>query len=534
MSKFLTLLRLQLLGVFGINKMLKSKKDNTANVILLGFAVVAIIGLAVAGSYWLSMGAGVLGPYDVLPSLSIITVFIIALVFTYMRAKGVLFGHKDYDATMSLPVSATAIVLSRIAMLYFAMLAFSMVVFIPAMAAYGEFSHSAHGFIMLGAAMFLAPLIPMTATILLGTAMVALTSRFRFANVFVTIIAFILIGVYFYFIFTLQTDMITGDAEVMGLDDLGLLFSGLLANFYPPAGWLVSAMTYANWGYFALFAAVSLIPFALYIFITAKFYVRINTRLAARRKRSNYKLGELKTSTPFKALYKREMRRLPTSVLYTMNTLMGPLMLLAAAIAILVIDIDTIAYGLGLEGYDIRNYIAPFAFIVPMFLAPIYPASCVNLSLEGRNNWIMCSIPVSAKTIFHSKIAMSLTLTLPVTIISCILLIIALAPGVLTSALLLLTPAAYITLNSFMAMYANAKFPNYDWDSEYRLLKGTGSAAVLIVSIGGMLLSIILITLAIIFGIIINPAIISAAILALCTVGILIFNRLLAKEKLFA
>jgi ABC-2 type transport system permease protein len=541
MTRFLTLLRLQMLGVFGINKMLKSKQDNTARLVLLLLAGLGVASLIAASSYNMALITAVFGANDVLPSMTLMFTAVAALIFTYFRAKGVLFGHKDYDHTMSLPVSAASIVLSRITMLYLGVLAFSMLIYIPAMIAYGASAQgSAHGLIMLGLTMFLAPLIPMTISILLGTLIVALTSRFRHANIIAIFLAFALLGAYFYFIFSVQIDMMATVPEDIGvfdpLQDLGMLVTGALANFYPPAGWLSNAMTYANWGYFGLFAAISLVPFVAYIFITSKFYVKINTRLAAKRKRSNYRLDEreLKAQTPFMALYKRELRRITTSVTYAMNVCIGPLLLLTVAVALAIVGPETLEgfFDPGLELGDITGVVAPFIFLLPIFIGNIYPASSVNLSLEGRNNWIMCSIPVSAKTIFKSKIAMSLTLTLPAAIISSVIFIIVLRPDPITAALLLVTPAAYAALNSFFGMFINAKFPRYDWENEYRLLKGTGSASVLITSIGGLILTIFIIILSVIFAPIIT--IITAIILIASIVGIIILNALLSKEKLFA
>jgi ABC-2 type transport system permease protein len=528
-----------MMGVFGINKMLKSKVDNTGRLALLFLAAAGIVSLASFMTYNWSLNAAAMGANDVLPAMTLVMTSIAALIFTYFRAKGVLFGHKDYDLTMSLPVSAAAIVLSRITMLYLGVLAFSMLFYIPAMAAYATSPDAAaHGFIMLALTMFLAPLIPMTISILLGTLILALTSRFRHANIVAIFLAIGLLGLYFYFVFSFQADIIAGYDMEMLFDpfaDLGLIITSGIAEFYPPAGWLASAFTYANWGYFALFALASIVPFAAYIFITSRFYVKINTRMAARRKKSNFRLGELRSQTPFAALYKRELRRLTTSVTYALNTVMGPLLLLAAAITLFVVGPQNIAANLSLPVDELDGIIAaiaPFAFLLPIFLANIYPASAANLSLEGRQNWIMCSVPLRAKTIFHSKIAMSLTLTLPATVISSVLLILALQPTLLTAALLIAAPAAYNVFNAYFGMFINAKFPKYDWENEYRLLKGTGSASVLIASIGGIIATIKIIVLSLIFAA--HITLITIIILAAATTGTIILSALLSKEKLFA
>jgi ABC-2 type transport system permease protein len=204
-------------------------------------------------------------------------------------------------------------------------------------------------------------------------------------------------------------------------------------------------------------------------------------------------------------------------------------MLIVAAFALLFMNPAEVI-GVIFPGADLGD-ISGFIFLIPMMLATIFPASAVNLSLEGRNNWIMCSLPVSSKTIFNSKIAMSLTLNLPATILVCIALVFALQPDFITAALLLLTPAAYVIFNAVLGMYVNAKFPKYDWESEYKLLKGTSSASVIIMTFGGLTVSIALIFLIVILSAYILW--ITAAILVLSVIGALVVYRLLCNERLF-
>jgi ABC-2 type transport system permease protein len=539
LSKFFVLLRLQMLGVFGINKLIHSKgRGSNGKIALIMLAVAALGALALWISWFFARSLATQGPTDILPAATLMISSIFILVLTYFRAGGVLFGHKDYDLTMSLPVSAAAIVLSRITMLYLIMFALSAIFFIPATVAYGLYAPApaAGGFIMLGLTMFLAPLIPIMLAVLLGTLIVAFTSRFRHANIVALVLAFALLFAYFYFVFGLQMNMAIDETAAMH-EITGVMLGGI-GDFYPPALWLADGVGNSNWAVFGLYAAISVISFAAYIFITAKFYVRINTRLAARRKRGNFIIGEQKSSTPFMAMYKRELRRLPTSVTYAMNVCMGPLLLIIAAVAIFITGPQSLESGIEFLGIpseaagEFMDAIAGFAFILPIFLSSLFPATAVNLSLEGRNNWLMCSLPLSSKTIFKSKIAMALTITLPATVLACISLVFTLRPDPVTTILLLATPPAYVVFNAVLGMYVNALFPKYDWESEYRLVKGTASASVMMMSLGSVLLSIALVILSVVLSQ--HIAIVSAGILLVSVTGSVIIYSRLAKEKLFA
>jgi len=545
MSKFFVLLRLQMMGVFGINKILHGKGSATSGKIaLIVLAVIAVLGLGAFISWSFTLGFATIGATTILPAITLALASIMVFIFTYLRASGVLFGHKDYDQTMSLPVSAASIVLSRVIMIYLTMVVICAVVFVPAMVNYAAFADTttASAFAMFALAIFIAPFIPMTLSILVGTAIVALTSRFRYANIIVIILALVLLAGYFYVIFAWQANMMVGldeafiTGEITDIGVFGNVMTNNITNFYPPARWFVDGIYSGLWGGFGIFAAVSILVFAAYVFITARFYKAINTRLASKRKRSNYRLGELKANTAFSAMYKREIRRIPTSVIYAMNVVLGPLLLLAAAVALVAIGpsiiTDTASFlfpGMTLD--ELTATTVPFLVFVPMFLGGIFPASCANLSLEGKNAWIMCSIPVPSKTIFASKMAMSLTLPLPTTIIFSIASIITMQPDFLTSILVLFVPAAYIVFNTALGMFMNAKLPKYDWDSEYKLLKGTGSAAVLVMTLTGMFSTIILIIFAVIFTSYI--AIILLAVLAISVIGTILILNALSKQKLF-
>ena len=545
MGKFLTLLRLQMKGVFGINKLIHSKgKATEGKIALIILGIVGILALGGFISWALTVSFAALGPTTVLPAMALAYAAIMVFILTYLRASGVLFGHKDYDQTMSLPVSAGAIVLSRVAMIYITMVVVCAVVFVPSLVNYAVFAAAPQtaNFVIFILAIFIAPLIPMTLSILAGTAIVAFTSRFRYANILVVVLAFVLLGGYLYVMFAWQAGLNAGleqgllAGEIYDAQGVGAAMADGIMNFYPPARWFVNAINEGSFAGFGIFSLVSVAAFGIYVFITARFYKAINTRLAAKRKRSNYQLGELKAGTAFSAMYKREMRRIPTSVTYAMNVAFGPLLLLVASVALVIIGPELIANTASfmfptMSFGEVTAAVAPFLAFVPMFLGAMFPASCANLSLEGKNAWIMCSIPVPPKTIFASKMAMSLTFPLPTTIIFSIAAIFTMQPSAVDAALILLTPAAYVIFVTVLGMFVNAKLPKYDWDSEYRLLKGTGSAAVLLMVVVGLVFTAAIVITSFILSD--HITIILAAVLTVCVIAILVILAALKNQKLF-
>lgn len=110
----------------------------------------------------------------------------------------------------------------------------------------------------------------------------------------------------------------------------------------------------------------------------------------------------------------------------------------------------------------------------------------------------MCSVPVEAKTILQSKIAVNLTVVLPILWISVIFLRIVFPLSLVETVLLFITPTVYTFFIAVVGMWLNIKFPRYDWTSEYYAIKG-GAVSVL-ASIGvGIACSVIPLYLCIFF-----------------------------------
>ena len=124
--------------------------------------------------------------------------------------------------------------------------------------------------------------------------------------------------------------------------------------------------------------------------------------------------------------------------------------------------------------------------------------TAASLSLEGKNRWIMCSVPTQARTVYNSKIAVNLTVILPVLYVSAILIRIVIPYSLMQTVLMFLIPTVYAFFISVLGIYLNIKFPKYDWTSEYYAVKG-GAISVLATVGGGMASSLTPLYLCIIF-----------------------------------
>ncbi|MNI62971.1 hypothetical protein D3C73_1183130 [compost metagenome] len=106
-----------------------------------------------------------------------------------------------------------------------------------------------------------------------------------------------------------------------------------------------------------------------------------------------------------------------------------------------------------------------------------------SISLEGNNLWIITSSPVPKSVIVFSKVAVNLTITVPVTVVSGVLLMIALGTGRMDSLFLLVIPVIYACYTALLGVIVNLKLPKLEWTSEVQVVKQ--SAAVLVAMLLG-------------------------------------------------
>ena len=145
---------------------------------------------------------------------------------------------------------------------------------------------------------------------------------------------------------------------------------------------------------------------------------------------------------------------------------------------------------------DIIRNVLPLALAV---FVSMTSTTAPSLSLEGKNRWIMCSVPADAGTIYDAKIAVNLTVILPVLTISTFLLSIAFRLSAVQMILTFVTPAVYAFFISVLGIFLNIKFPKYDWTSEYYAVKG-GAVSVLATIGTGMAGSMLPLYLSIFFS----------------------------------
>lgn len=474
MNKVMRLVRVQLWAVLGDILSIRVGKKRSSKGIYAGVTFFVLIIGGVSFFYSLMIGSGLLY-YDsigLLPSLMMAVTCIVILFTTTFQIKGTIFGFKDYDMVMSLPISTSGIVASRIIILYAINIIFVAMIILPMMLAYGILANPKLLFYLYGIiAMILIPLVPIILASFLGTLIAYISSKFRFSNLLNIIFTMGILVVFIGSTFTIK-----GDEQA--LVNMGKAMTDQVNSLYPLAKLYAETVVDYKLSSLLLFTGISILSFVLYTALVKIVFKKINTALMTGGYHRKYKLGRLKTSAPFTALYVKELKRYFASSIYVINTFFGVVMLTVGAIVLLFIDVDKY-----IESGLPANLLAAGVPVFIGFCICMSSTTMASISLEGKNIWIVKSLPVKPQAVYASKIAVNLTILLPV-FLDILIIGVVLHLELLTVLLIIIMALATAFFVSLYGLVINLVMPNFDWNNETVVVKQ--SAASMIVIFTGM------------------------------------------------
>lgn len=519
-SKCILLLKSQLSNEFARKSKSKGRTVTTAAIGLV--AVMMII-----YAFFISYGLGSIGMATLIPSYGVALTSLIMLFFTAFKANGVLFAYREYDFIMSLPVKTSTVIASRFLTMYLMNLGLTAAVMIAMGAGYVIFTVPGPFFYIQWIFGILAvPLIPTTLASLLGVLIILFSSRFKYANAVVTIVSLaLIIGV-----LVLSFGVSSIDHSGFDLTTLKSLSEILLRDIhkiYPPAVLFYRGIVHSQPLSMLIFLAASVLWYYIFIKAVSVVYKKLNTSLTTFHARTNYKLSEIKASSQLAALYRKESKRFFSSSIYCLNMGMGVILTVIASIACLFISQDTLAMIFKSDlAWEMIQRVLPFAIGA---LLSMTCTTCISLSLEGKNLWILKSLPIQDATIFKCKILWNLTLQIPAALIAALLINIRFPLNPVMRLLTFVTPIACAFFNTLWGMFINLQMPQYDWVSLTALVKQSipSMAGLIGGLIGGLIPVGVLILLKNI-----NAEIVTAALTAVLALGAFLLWQYIKVQKI--
>lgn len=466
MKKFFALLKVSvrsmLLTSSGAGRGKRKKAASGVGAMVL----IAFLGLYLSGIYS-SMLLSVLAPVGMEVLVFIFMgmgALVGGLLFTVFAVKGVVFGGRDNDLMLSLPVSSTMLMASRVVAIYLENLIFSFFVLLPAGAACALLSESGLGrdvlfWVRLLLTALALPLLDTALSVLLGAAVAFLSVKVSKKALGQNIVMGLFMVAVFWFSFNLN-GMIEGLA--VNAADIKASLTWAL-----PLVWMGEGIT-GSWGALLAFAACCVVPFALVVFGLGRVYRRAVTAFQSRAAASDYKLSAQSAAGQKKALLQKEAKRFFGTPMYFWNAGLGLLLLLVMAAAALIKQRDLRELA-ELTGGQLP--VLPLAMAAIGFCLCTCVISAPSFSLEGRCFWILREAPVEEKTLIWVKTGFQLLLELPCALAAAVCLAAALGLPLWQGAVLLAATVPFAVGQACFGTLMGLAFPKLDAANETMVVK---------------------------------------------------------------
>ena len=434
--------------------------------------------------------------YFVITGLLAVIFGVFGSVFNTFTA---LYKAKDNEFLLSLPIPPSKILFVRLVSVYALSLLYESVLFIPAILAYYMFgnptiSGAITSFLMLFVLAFLISVL----TCILGWLVAIISSKLKNKSFITVIIALVFFGVYYYIcgsgmelVESLINNAVTVGASIKGsaypLYVFGVGIAGGVLEF------LIVTL---------IIAALVAITYV----VMSKTFIKIVTKTEVTDKKV-YKSTLVKQEGVQKTLFKKELKRFFSDANYMLNCGLGVVFMVILSVSSLIfmndvqLTVEQFAVGLPI----IKQILPMLLAGACAFLCNMNYISAPSISLEGKNIWILQTLPIDAKLILKAKLYVHYLVNLPFALIYTICVTVAFELefyyGVLMGVLIILD----IMLTAGFGLLMGLKKPNLHWVNESFVIQQGISVSVCL--LGGMLFSLILMGLGMLLSSIMHPAI---------------------------
>ena len=463
MMKALLAVRLRAM-LAGFTRQARQKNKKSKGMLILFAFLYAYLAVVIGGMMCLTFSAlaepyhmlGLDWLYFAMAGLMGLAFAVFGSVFT---TQSQLYDARDNDLLLSMPIKPGMILLSRVIPLLILNTVFAGLVMIPAAVMYAvlvEFSFL--NFLIQVIAVAAVSVLAQAVSCLLGWLLHLLLSKMN-KSLASMLYMVVFLGLYFY--------VYSQAGSIMNSLALG---GAAIASALQAWVWPVYALGQGctgKYGYFLIFVLLCAGIFGLvYWLLSRTFLSAATSRRSVRRRKldmAGQKVGDTSSAIVFK-----EWRHFLGSPVYLTNMGVGILMTAALMVAgvvfrgkLLGMLEEYAALGLDLTGYIPLIICGGLAFLVSMMFV-----SAPSVSLEGKNLWILKSLPVSTEEILHAKMKFHFLLTTPVAAVAGLVLSAVYGCGVADTLLCALVPGILTVLCNVLGMTCGLKWAKLDWLSE--------------------------------------------------------------------
>ena len=482
MNKLKALIQIEIQSILNTTNFVGSrfKKQQKLGLLMLLFPAIIIVYIFVTYASVIFSTF----PYE-LGYLGLLVLLLLAfLVVTYLAfysAYGHLFGLKDFDFLMSLPINGRQMFLSKIISFVLMSYFYTFCALVPIFTIYLSV-YSFDGMVMVQALIISLsfPFIPIVIASIFSLLISLVGNRSRHKGVLKLVISILSVVGLMIGMGYLNTFLLGESFDLMVINER-------FRQFTPNIYYSVMAIKNQNLSLQFGITMILLVLFAIFVFLFSKLFIQINRTLSIGYKKQNYTYQKQKRSSVMLALFKRECSRYLTNVSYVINTGLGSFTSLFGTIYLLfnqsVIEVAMLQF----EVVDMVPVICAVVFVMTGLLG----TTACSISLEGKKLWILKSSPIAIKDIFLAKILLSIIVSLPVPLISIFIVQLIFKLSLLYFPLFVVIGTIMALFTSQLGLMMNLCFPKLDWEREIYVVKNSMSVFLTTMVSGGLILVVI-------------------------------------------
>ncbi|MGN0592663.1 MAG: hypothetical protein ACI4JQ_05410 [Ruminococcus sp.] len=407
--------------------------------------------------------------YFALMALIATTLGVVGSIFT---ASSALYQAKDNELLLSMPISPATILFVRMTGIYLITFLFEAIVMVPAEMVYFTVTGISVQPLLCGILiLFLLPLFAVTLSCVLGWMVAWIHTRMRRKNLVTMVLSLGFLAVYFYLYMNASTYLqmiLVSSAEVS---------EKLKIYLYP----LYQMGLAAEGSLFALliFSGMLLLLFGIVYYILFRTFLNITTgnRGAAKIR---YREKKMNARSVRCALLWKEWKRLTGSVSYMLNCCLGIFMLLIGAVVILIKGDALMSMAEMIPG--ISDVLPLLACLAVNIMICINYITAPSVSLEGKNLWLLQSMPITGWQVLKAKLGLHIIVNLIPAMLAIICMDMVIRPNVMMLILIPVFTVVFIIFNAAYGLMLNLKKPNLDWNSEAVVVKQSMSVFIALFS----------------------------------------------------
>lgn len=469
------------------------------------------------------VGYGQLGIIDVVPAVTALEISVLSLFLTIFKTNGYLFNFKEYDMLMALPFGTRTIAACKFLYMYAKSLPLYMVISVAMLMGYGWFAQPGAMVYPLWLALSLfVPILPMLVASFLGFVAAKVSVRFKKRNLVQTVLTFAFV------IVCMSSSYIAGyffkDDSVLTVLRQASELVDRVVGVYVPAGWFTSAVTRCDVPSALLLVGVSSLLFMAVFFVVGDSYRQINSALMSHAAKRAYTMSAQRQRSVLNALAFKEFKRLTGSSTYMVNGAMGEVLAVLMGIAVLVVGFDNIVRMVMYDAPIDPAILQPaIPFVVYFFIGMVATTVC-SPSLEGKNYWIVQSLPLDKRTVYRGKMLFNLYLTVPFMTFAIVCMCVSARVAVIDTVAYVVLGIALCAFSTAWGCVCGIRHMRLDWENEVEVIKqGT---AVVVYLFPNMFVTMGLVVAVVFLGMQVNHALLASAFtLVAAALAVLSYRR---------